>query len=85
MESALRGSPQDAFSLYRYYFQLADVENEKYWAMIAAENGHSIAQRNYGGLLLQYGNREEKLRGQFWLATAYRCGNDEPPTESHEK
>ena len=83
VESALAGSAQDAISLHSYYFRLNNLNQTKYWAMIAAENGNAIGQRNYGTLLVEYGNNQEKSRGHFWLVVAKRCGNDQPPTESH--
>jgi hypothetical protein len=76
IDNALSGSSQDSINLYHYHFLLNDSEKAKYWAMIAAQNGNSIGQYNYGWLLVEYGNKEEKLRGKFWLDVAKRCGNN---------
>lgn len=80
---ALSGSAEPAFSLAHYYSDRNKREEAKYWVQIAAENGHVAAMRSFAYLLDEGGNKEEKIRAEFWISQANRCGPKPVPALSH--
>jgi TPR repeat protein len=75
---ALRGSAEAASRLSDHYgFVRFDHAEDMYWAQIAAENGGTINEYNYGLMLKEDDDPKMRLRARFWLERAARAGDKE--------
>lgn len=77
--AAMLGSPEAAFKIYEHYHSLGSAaDEEKFWAIIAAQNGHPKAPSVLGNLMLNSTNSNERIRAQFWLRKPAATGNQVP-------
>ncbi|MHB8068856.1 MAG: SEL1-like repeat protein [Desulfobaccales bacterium] len=73
---ALGGAPEPAFRLSLFYeFYKRDYKESNFWEVIAAENGHPIAQYNLAARLTDDPDPRNRQRARFWLERAAKSGD----------
>jgi TPR repeat protein len=73
--AAMRGSPEAAFRLYKYFSAPdSELKDGLFWAIISAQNGHPGAPAVIGKLMLKGGSPQDRERAKFWLRKASTIG-----------
>jgi hypothetical protein len=74
---ALKGSPEAAFRLSLFHEMIKlNYKEAMFWAQIAAENNHPVAQHNFGFMLAEDPDPRNRQRARFWLQRAADNGNE---------
>lgn len=80
--SALQGDKEAAHRIARYYEGIElDHQKAMYWYQIAAENGGTVNHYNYGVMLANSSDSQDKIRARYWLSLALKEGDEHAADE----
>ncbi|WP_395789244.1 hypothetical protein [Aquimonas sp.] len=76
-ERAMKGDPESALRIALHFSTqfVGDRDASSYWMLIAAENGHPIAQYNVWYEYNRSDSAQLKLRSMYWLRRSAESGN----------